>query len=156
MKIFNFQFSIFKSEEGFTLVELLLAIGIAGILLSLTTIGLLNAQRTTSLVTAEESLIADIKSQQIKAMNGIQGSGNFGIHFASTNTYTLFQGSTFGGASSTSPVSLDDNITLSGSDVIFSKVSGEITTPATITVTNTANGTSKTIQMNKYGVITGD
>ncbi|HYK09106.1 MAG TPA: prepilin-type N-terminal cleavage/methylation domain-containing protein [Candidatus Eisenbacteria bacterium] len=151
-----------NQNAGFTLIELLLAMSIAAILLGFTTFSLMSAQRSTSAATAEESLIADIKSQQIKAMNGIHGSGNFGIHFTGSNTYTLFQGGSFVGASSTSPVTIDDNISFTctvgcaSGDMVFTKVNGEISSPTTITVVNTAGTESKTIIFNRYGVITAD
>ncbi len=144
------------SQRGFTIIELLVVMGIGSILLGLTTISLLNVQHNTSVAAAQESLIADLKSQQSKAMNGSKNGGNFGVHFStpSNNTYTLFQGTDFAHQTSTTVVTIDDGITYSGSDVVFTAVSGEIS-PSTITVTSTGGSGTKQIVMNKFGVVTG-
>lgn len=147
------------SQAGYTLIELLVVMGIAGILLGFVTINLLHVQQGTSLSTAEEMLIADMRSQQMKAMQGTSGGGSFGIHFSSDNTYTLFQGASYDASSSTNfPVSVDGPVTFaSGSDIIFDSVSGAVhnfNSPVSVTVTNTASSDQKIIQLNRYGVIT--
>lgn len=152
------------NKNGFTLIELLLAMSIIGILFGLTTINLLGAYRSTSVATSEEMLIADLKSQQAKAMNGTDSGGSFGVHFSipADNTYTLFQGPSFDSTSLTnSPVSVSDSISFSGSDVVFLPVTGEVydfdATPPTITVVDTTGGSGpKTIQLNRYGVVIQD
>ncbi len=45
IKIFNFQFSIFKKREGFTLLELLVVIAIIAVLISMATVSYSSAQR---------------------------------------------------------------------------------------------------------------
>jgi prepilin-type N-terminal cleavage/methylation domain-containing protein len=153
--------NIRTKQVGFTLIELLLVISIIGILFGLTTINLVNAQTSTSIVTSKNMLIADLKSQQTKAINGIDGSGSFGVHFSSNNRYTLFRGASFAGASSIFSVSIDGNISFSGNDIIFSPVTGEIqgfsnTAPPTITVANTVGLGQKVIIFNRYGVVIQD
>lgn len=149
-------------QVGFTLIEILLVISITGILFGLTTIGLIKAQSTTSVRASEEMLIADLKSQQAKAMNGTDNAGSFGVHFSSNNTYTLFQGVNFDPDSpANSPVSVDGNISISGNDIIFLPVSGAVkdfleTAVPTIIVTNATGSEQKTIKLNRYGVITQD
>lgn len=148
-------------QIGFTLIELLLVISIIGILFGLVTISLTKAQQSTYIAASEEMLVADLKSQQAKAMNGTDGGGSFGVHFSSSDTYILFQGASFAGASSTSSVSIDNNISFSGNDIIFSPIKGEIQgyldiAPSTIILTNTDGSENKTIIFNRLGVITQD
>lgn len=159
LSIINHQWSIINNQSGYTLIELLVVMAIAGILLSFVTINLLHVQQGTSLSTAEEMLIADIRSQQMKAIQGTSGGGSFGIHFSSDNTYALFQGVTYDASSPTNTsVNVDGPITfVSGTDIIFDSSSGAVhnfTSPLSITVTNTASSDQKTIQLNRYGVIT--
>lgn len=146
-----------KFESGYTLIELLVVMAIAGILLGFISINLVHTQQSTSLNTAEEMLIADIKSQQVKAMQGTDGGGSFGIHFSSNNTYTLFAGTTYVPAAATNAdVHVDGPLSFSGSDIVFDSVSGEVhgyASPVSVTVTNASGGGSKTIQLNKYGVV---
>lgn len=162
MKYLSILISQFSIQKGYTLVELLLAMSIVGVLFGLTTISLVNAQRSTSVATSEEMLIADLKSQQTKAMNGTEGGGGFGVHFDSNNTYILFNGLTYDITDpANSPVSVDDNISFSGNhtEIVFLPVNGEVkdfTAPQTITVANTAGPEQRIIEINRYGVVIQD
>jgi len=148
-------------QAGFTLIELLLAISIIGILFGLTTISLLKAQQSTAVGTSEEMLIADLKNQQAKAMNGTDNGGSFGVHFES-NTYILFNGDAYVlDDPKNSSVSVDENISFSGNNIVFLPVSGEIkdyldADPPIITVTNATGSEQKAIQLNKHGVVVQD
>ena len=149
--------------KGFTLIELLIVIGITTILLGLSTINLVKVQQKTTLTAVSDTLIADLKSQQIKAMKGASPDGSGGnaywVYFTNSNEYILFSGSVY---NPTDPknftVSLDEPITISlnpDNIVIFSQVSGEaVNGPNAITLTNTAGGEEQTITINKFGVIT--
>ena len=59
MKIFNFQFSIFKNKKGFTLVELLVAMGLFVIFITIASGGFIRALRTqrniVALIAANEN-----------------------------------------------------------------------------------------------------
>jgi prepilin-type N-terminal cleavage/methylation domain-containing protein len=145
-------------QRGFALIELMLVIGIMGILLGIVTINLAKVQRNTSLAAATETIISDLKSQQLKAMNGSSETGtsgdSYGVSFDGTNTYVLFRGASKASNPSTNmPVKLDSLITISAASVVFAQKSGELTTPLSITITNTAGGEQKTLQINKYGAI---
>lgn len=150
-----------KNNRGFTLVELLISIGIVSLLLGLTTINLLNVQRTTSVTAALEKLNADMKSQQIKAMNGAGSGGSFGVHLSS-NTYILFHGASYNPNDPTnSQVLLDSNIALSstftGDTVVFDQRTGEVCLLACtkmITVRNTSGTEQQTMTLNRYGTVT--
>ena len=155
----NIKHDIKIDERGFTLIELLLVIAIAGILFGITTFNLAKTQRSTSVATSEEMLIADLRSQQVKAMNGTDNGGSFGIHFSSNNTYTLFQGTNFTGVGL--PVTVDDNISFTGSDIVFSSINGEVkdfsaAIPPTVVVADTVGTGQKTIILNRYGVVIQD
>lgn len=140
---------------GFTLLELLVVMGITTILLGFVTINLLKIQHNTSVSGASDTLIADMKSQQMKAMSGAS-SDNLGIHFTSSNSYILFHG-TYADDSTRFTVSLDDPISIlnsPGNEIIFSKLSGEVAgAPYTITIKNTAGVEQQTLTVNQYGVI---
>lgn len=162
LEIRNWKLEILcKAEQGFTIIELLLAIGIVSILFGLTTFNLLKTQNSTSVATAKETLIADLKSQQLKAMNGTDGAGSFGIHFPGNSTYTLFKGINYvNGAPSNADVTIDGGINFScpsctNNDIVFTQITGEAA-PSSFIVAHAAGNDSRTIVINKYGVVTSD
>lgn len=144
------------------MIEMLVVIGILLTLIALTTLSLLSVQNKTNLNTLVNGFITDLKEQQTRAMVGDAGVGsspdNYGIHF-SGNMYTLFQGTYSAGASSNFIPALPSAVQVAtsfpGGDLIFTKGSGEANAAGTVTFTNTANNTQKTVTVNRYGVVTG-
>jgi len=137
------------------------------ILSSFAAINLLKPQSQSGINAAAAELSADIKSQQIKAMDGDNdGSGegsSYGIYFQGTS-YTLFKGSAY---SSFDPnnfeVTLDNGVTITGinlpgSVMVFDQKSGQVSGFSaghnSVEVLNPATGEQKVISLNKYGAIT--
>jgi prepilin-type N-terminal cleavage/methylation domain-containing protein len=153
-----------SSKSGFTLLELIVVVGIFCILLAIASLNLSNINPKANLEGTVQILVADLKQQQIKAMSGeITSTGNpdnFGIYFSGTK-YTLFHGSVY------SPVATDnfdvnlDRIQISStfplSSLIYKKSSGEIinfqSDKNTITLTQIDNNLTKVITISKYGAI---
>lgn len=153
--------NIFK--KGFTLIDLLLAIGLMITVFSFTTVNLLNLQNKPLLDAHTQKLFADLKSQQNKAIAGDSGDGiaslEWGIYIE-PHKYTLFKGSEYSPSDPNNfSVELDSNTTLTttfaNSTVVFNEISGEIlnytTSADTITVTNNTSGESRTIRLNALG-----
>ena len=164
-----------KKNDGFTLVELMIVIGIILILFGLSWINFTSLPSRATLQTDSVALINDLKSQQMLAMTGDTGVGStqqsdYGIHFESTS-YTLFKGGSYtSGAFGNSPpielgnanLSFTDNLPVSANDtIVFKKGSGEIVdydkwepTKAIVTITDSLTGNTKGIKLNKYGATT--
>lgn len=154
-------------EEGFTLPELIVVIGVFSVLLSVIVINLLTAHSNVSLASTIEVLIADIKDQQNKSMAGdtmgTSSNQNFGIYLES-NQYTLFHGPSYTpGDSSNFVVELDntvsfDSISFPSSQIVFSSGSGEIngfvSGSDSLVVKGSTTSQQKTIKLNRYGVVT--
>jgi prepilin-type N-terminal cleavage/methylation domain-containing protein len=152
----NYQFSIWK---GFTLIELVVTMGIFVALLSIATINLSGTQARTSLQSATEVFLADLKSQQLRSMVGEDGGGgsasSYGVHFESTS-YTLFNGASYSGADpSNFTVNLPANTQFVpvNSDIVFGIGSGEISGDTVITIRRASDGVQREINLNKYGVV---
>ena len=148
-----------KKSVGFSLPELIVVMSIMATLIGLITINLTSAQQRASLNTVVQNLVSDIRQQQIKAMvgdtEGRPSADEYGIH-TDSNQYVLFHGAYSATEPSNFAVSLPNNMIFvtPGLDIIFSKVGGEISPPASIQLQDTTNSNTKTIQINKYGVIT--
>ena len=153
-----------NSRPGFTLVEILIIMGILAILFTISSLNLSNTVPQNALTNATELLVADLKQQQLSALTGnTEGqsvNSNYGIYFT-TQKYTLFRGSTYSvGNTSNYNVPLDDidtSTTAAGSIIVFEKNSGQILNfvPSgnTITLTHNNIGKTSTITINKYGII---
>lgn len=153
-----------NSRPGFTLVEILIIMGILAILFTISSLNLSNTVPQNALSNATELLVADIKQQQLSAMTGnTEGqalNNDFGIYFTS-GKYTLFRGSSYAvNDPANFDVHLDDintSTSASGSIIVFQKGNGQIVNfqPSgnTITLVHSNIGQSITITFNKYGII---
>lgn len=158
------RWAVAKKQEGFTVVEIMVVVAIIALLFALGTINLGNTQTTTSLSSAVSGLVADIKSQQMLAMSGDQGSVTSqqpqGLYVQS-GTYTLFAGTTYNsGDTNNFTVNPGQGISLSttfpSSTVLFNKGTGEVSgySATTNKITLTFNGTSKTVTIDRFGAVT--
>lgn len=144
---------------GFTLVELMVVMGILATLIGIVTINLSGAQQKVSVNSTIQVIISDMKEQQIKAMigdtEGRPTASSYGVHF-DANQYVLFNGSAYSSTDTSNfAVPLSPNLQFTTPiDIIFSRASGELITSASVTVQNITNSEQKTIQLNRYGVVT--
>ena len=151
----------FDHQRGFTLLELLVVIGIIGVLFGMATISLLQTQHRASVSSAVDQLISDLHTQQTKAMIGTKdttGNANsYGVHI-SASSYVLFQGTTDPQDATdftVSPESIVLSTTAPSSSIDFAHGSGEIGGgPYTITVKNAYGTQQKVITIDRYGVVT--
>lgn len=147
-------------EGGFTIPELLVTMTIFVTLVGIATINLAGVKQRASLNTTSEIFIGDFRQQQLKSMMGdTEGRSEpdgYGIHFNS-DSYTLFHGDNYSaGSPSNFTVELGDNIKFLSipSDLIFSRVSGELSSNGSIVLIDDTTNTTKTLEYNRYGVVT--
>src|SRR3989344_3323623 len=147
---------IFNSERGFTLVELGIVFGIIALLFGFATINLVNVQKVTSINSAIDTLVSDMKSQQTKAMvgTGSVAGESFGMYFQS-DRYILFTGTTYSSTNSSNfTIMLGSSIQFANSTfpdntIVFLRQSGELSgfidERNTIAIQNTQGLNKKTI-----------
>ena len=146
--------------RGFTIIELLVVIGIGVIILSTTSVLLLSGQRKVTKISFQEQMLSDIKSVQINAMTGQNGGGAKGVYFGE-DSYTLFSGTSHDSQDPGNFVidigqSIQLETTFPGSVIVFLGISGEIANYNsnfnTLTIVDKTDNSSQVISFNKYGV----
>ena len=153
----------FKNNNAFTLVELILIMGLFSLLVMISGINLIKPQVSASIDTTVNQIVSDLKSQQIKSMSGstdgLSSSQNFGIYFES-DKYTLFTGSSYNSSDSrnfivhlATGLSLSNNLT--SSQIVFSKINGEIVsyTSGSYVQLSHSSGGSQIINISSLGVV---
>ena len=153
-----------RAQNGFSLIEMVVTIGLLSSFLGFITISLLNSQRATNMSVSVETLLSDFRSQQIKAMvgdtEGQSSSNSYGIYF-NGSSYVLFRGSSYNASEpSNFTVTLDPQFQFSpsGRTVVFTRVTGTVSgyssSQNTVTLSDTSNGASQTMTFNQYGIPT--
>jgi type II secretory pathway pseudopilin PulG len=149
-------------SAGFSLVEMVVVIGIIMTFLGLITVNLASQQRRVNLSTAVETFLTDLRFQQLKAMVGDKETGmtatDYGIYLSSSS-YTLFRGSSYVAADPDNleiPLGQGLQFANSGKTIIFSRFTGEISgynpVQNTIVLEDGNNNLTRTITFNAYGV----
>jgi len=154
-----------KFNSGFTLVELLVIMGISAILFLLISMNFSDARTGTSLTTTGDTLLSDLKSQQTKAMVGdTEGRGipdTYGVYIKPTS-YVLFHGESYVPASTDNfEIKAADGVTLSttfpSGTIIFATNSGDLVNfnaaQNQIIVKDAYTTRQKVIQFNKLGTV---
>jgi prepilin-type N-terminal cleavage/methylation domain-containing protein len=144
-------------NKGFTLVELLVSMGILVVLFAITTINISPLPSNTLQATNYDTLLSDIKSQQSQAM---ASNSPYGVHFES-GSYTLFKGGSYTqGLFANTVINLDSGIVFSdvtfpNSQIVFSPgtgdASGYIAGTDGFTIKSTVTNKATVVRINKYG-----
>jgi prepilin-type N-terminal cleavage/methylation domain-containing protein len=152
-----------SQQAGFTMIEVLVVLAIIAVLFGLSTVSLGRPQTDVSISSSVDTLLSDLKSQQLLAMAGDKGDGSsqqpHGIYIQ-PHSYTLFSGSTYSaGASGNYEVNEADVINLStnlpSGQVVFAKSSGEVIgyTGGSNNITVTSGDTNKVITIGRLGAL---
>lgn len=153
-----------QSIFAFTLIELLLVLAIMAVLTSIGTITLSNLIPKANLFTTSDILLAEIRHQQLRAMNHEKNSdelaSDYGIYLQE-NQYTLFSGNVYNADDPNNLVteiesSLQLNTTFPDQVIVFAQGSGEIIdfieNQNTINLVDINFGQTESLTFNFYGV----
>lgn len=134
-------------NKGFSLIEIVFVVAIAGILTSIITNSFRTSQIRKEQEGVVESLVAHLEKQKADTQAG-KGGIAYGVRFAST-TYTLINGTTYSASATTNmdvtmpdSFSISETISNSGNVIYFSKLTGGANETATITVSHISNRVS--------------
>lgn len=144
---------IFNLKNGFTLLEILLVIGVVVILAGISMPIYQSFQVKADLGASAQSLVQNLRQAWIfsKAM---KNDSSWGIYLE-TGKIVLFKGSSYASRDSSfdEETVISDSISLSGmNEIVFSKLSGLPQTTGSMTLTSSDNSTS-TIIINSQGMI---
>ena len=151
-------------KNGFTLVEIIITIGILAILFSLPTLFLWGIGRADSLESIEREVVSIIGEAQTYTISGrsLDGSepSSYGVHFEQ-GYYVYFKGTSY---NATDPDNLQTDlppgiilsqISLPSNNIVFEQVTGEVAgfdpNANFVTVADANTGNQVSITVSKYG-----
>ena len=141
-----------SKAKGFTLVELLMVLGILALLIVVSLPLTVNFYKTRQLDVHEQGIVQALRRAQLKAMS-IERNSAFGVYLTSTQ-YVLFKGSSYAARDTSydEVFDLSGNLSVSGlSEIVFSKLNG--TTTDTGTITLSIDDKTESININEMGRI---
>ena len=139
-------------DKGFTLLEILVVVGVMAVLISAVLGSGLDFYKTQQLNVHTQGIVQGLRRAQQKAM-AVENDSNFGVHFANNN-YTLFKGSNFEqrDIQYDEVVDLPQVLTVSGiQEIVFSKVEGIPSLVGDIIISNGIE--TRIIDINEIGRI---
>ncbi len=154
-----------RSQEGTTLVELIVIMAVIGILARVVTLNIFRGQQQASLTVTRDLLLSDIRKQQHRAMSGVTSEPgvylDYSIRFE-PQRYILYPGVIYDSNNVNNEVTVlesvlqFDPIDLTGFEITFSRLSGEIRgfdeDHRSITLKNIQTGNQYVIRFNMLGV----
>lgn len=155
-----------RRNNGFTLVEVVIVMGLMLILMAFVTQTLFRGQQRTSLTETVNLMVRDMRQQQLSVMQGDTfGDGvlaDYSIRFE-TDRYILFPGSVYVSSNPNNRVVLypptirSSSITFPGNILTFARGSGDVrsysATTNSVTLFESDTNTTKVIQVNEHGVV---
>ena len=144
-------------KRGFTLVEILIAVGIIGLVSTLVIIPLASFRDSALLDGAAEEILALLHEARARTVSS-DGASRYGVYLES-DKITLFKGASFPGAGdpNNKEVSLHNRLILTMSNslvngLVFERLTGEVASGGTTTISLVSDNTkSRTIEISSIG-----
>lgn len=152
-------------KQGATIIELLFVMLIIGVFVRLVTLNLFRSQQRVSLSMTRDSVIRDLRGQQMKAMSGMTRTPgsyvDYSIRFEQQR-YILYPGTVYASDNPENMVVVLDNImqfsgiVFPNGTVSFARLSGDMRSYAagsdSVILQNIQTGQQHTITINERGV----
>ena len=151
--------------RGFSIIEVLASIAILAVLTAIAIPVLSSFRNQQALKNTAEDILSLLHQADAETNSSLNAS-SYGVHFTSSSA-TLFTGTSYtSGATGNKVVSFDPSVTLAasdislnggGSDVIFTRLSGDITQYGTLTIRLASDSTkTKIITIYQTGIVTAN
>lgn len=152
--------AVLLRKAGFTIIELLLVLGILAILVAVAAPYVVSTIGRNELSAATWEVVGTLRQAQTQARTSY-GNTAWGVHVEPTQI-VLFEGITYNAADPDNIVTLVTGsvsitgITLNGggADIRFTKNKGETTDYGTITLTDASSGETAAVVVSATGVVT--
>ncbi len=143
----------YKKNKGFSLVEILIVLGIFTVLASVSILGYLNFTAHSNLEISTVGLVESIRFAQSSSQAGV-GDSKWGVQI-SLDQVTIFKGDSYTTRDSSFDqiMGLSSKVIASGlSEIVFEKLMGSTVNTGVITLSN--NSGLKNISINEKGILT--
>ena len=153
-----------KRKDSFSLIELLIVIGILSIIVTVGSVNLFSSRNRNALEGQINKTVADLRWTMDRSRSQEAGEG-WGIHFEnpsggdSDDFYEIWRGASYISSTIVSTINLargtkfTDPSSGSSEDITFSKATGLPTADATITIESTIGVGVGIININSYGKV---
>ena len=144
--------------KGFTVVELLIVMGILLFISALSFPLYNNWLPRTVLSSVQAELLQSLREVQASSRGG-ENQSRFGLYFDSNNNYTVYQGNDYASRDPSYDriINLENNIAFdlswAGTELNFATSTGLPSATGTISIVNSLSDESKIILINRYGII---
>ena len=148
------------SSPGFTLIEMLVVMGLLVILASLGLLVSMETYRGSSFRNERDTVVSILQKARSQAVSNVclgspcPDGAPHGVH-VQNDKYVIFQGTTYSSGSSLNEIikpRISTTQITETTDIVFAQLSGSVTTPGTITVSDNT-GHSSVITINSEGQI---
>ncbi len=148
------------TNKGFTLIEILVTIGLVGVVLAITSLANVNMYTRQLSASEDTILVVSLQKARSQAMNNISGKAH-GVHFENgKDVFVVFEGNTYvsGDLSNLNiPRNEDVKLLLNGAevpefDIVFDQLSGSTSDNGTITLSSESIPT-KEVEIKSNGLI---
>jgi prepilin-type N-terminal cleavage/methylation domain-containing protein len=142
-----------RNEQGFTLIEMLLSVGLISVIVGISLPIYASFQTRNDLEITTQTIASMFRRAQTYA-RGTSGDSQWGVA-VQTGSATLFKGATFASRDATydETTSISPATNISGlGEVIFAKLTAAPSTTGSITLTSNTNDT-RTITINGKGMV---
>jgi Tfp pilus assembly protein FimT len=132
-----------RQVKGVSLIEVLVSVALGVIIITLVSFVSFDYLKSSQYIKENDALIALLQKTRSRAINNINGVKH-GLHIdTSAHTFTIFQGSTYVAGAPTNEVytydssillfsDVDCTVAFSSLDINFSQLTGNLSTPITI------------------------